>query len=140
MEFVDVGELFADDVDFVSVWCAANAAGEQVLRIGPKNGAQRVIGAAGLESGVDLSGHFGCASEFHAVVVVTLGGVFDLDFVGGEVDNVFVVADAEDEVLEFTGEQDGAVCFCHRIRISRIYGISRIIVGGEFLVVKSLGI
>ncbi len=65
-----------------------------------------------MEAGVDLGGHFGCATEFHPVVVVALGGVFDLDFVGCEVDNVFVVADAENEVLEFTGEQDGAVCFC----------------------------
>ncbi len=99
-------------MDFVSIGCAADAAGEQVLRIGPENGAQRVIGAAGLEAGVNLCGHFGCASEFHPVVVVALGSVFDLDFVRCEVDNVFVVADAENEVLEFTGEQDGAVCFC----------------------------
>ncbi len=34
LEFVDVGQLFADDVDFVSIGCAADAAGEQVLGIG----------------------------------------------------------------------------------------------------------
>ncbi len=38
-ETVDVWELFANDVDFVSIGCAADAAGEQILGIGAENGA-----------------------------------------------------------------------------------------------------